>query len=338
MKEDVLNIDQIMKKASKEEEEDQVLDLTKAAPILPAFQEKQREVVPAPEEKEIAVYDPLQRYLMEIRKFKLLTKEEERELAIRAKKGDKEAAYRLVTSNLRLVVKIALEYQRYWTRNILDLIQEGNIGLIHAVKKFDPYKGIKFSYYASFWIRAYILKYILDNWRLVKIGTTQAQRKLFYNLAKEKEKLASQGITADSKLLAERLDVKEKEVEEMSQRLDSWEVSLDMGINDDSRETVGSLLPAPNTDMEKALIDADRKSILREKLEEFRKTLSDRDLYIFDNRIMAEKPLTLQKIADKYGITKERVRQLEERIIKKLNEFLKKRIPNFEEDFSDLAT
>ena len=338
MKEDVLNIDQIMKKASKEEEEDQVLDLTKAAPILPAFQEKQREVVPAPEEKEIAVYDPLQRYLMEIRKFKLLTKEEERELAIRAKKGDKEAAYRLVTSNLRLVVKIALEYQRYWTRNILDLIQEGNIGLIHAVKKFDPYKGIKFSYYASFWIRAYILKYILDNWRLVKIGTTQAQRKLFYNLAKEKEKLASQGITADSKLLAERLDVKEKEVEEMSQRLDSWEVSLDMGINDDSRETVGSLLPAPNTDMEKALIDADRKSILREKLEEFRKTLSDRDLYIFDNRIMAEKPLTLQKIADKYGITKERVRQLEERIIKRLNEFLKKRIPNFEEDFSDLAT
>jgi len=337
MKEDVFDINQIIKKTSKEEE-DQVLDLAKADPILPASQEEQREIVPAPEEKEIAVYDPLQRYLMEIRKFKLLTKEEERELAIRAKKGDKEAAYKLVTSNLRLVVKIALEYQRYWTRNILDLIQEGNIGLIHAVKKFDPYKGIKFSYYASFWIRAYILKYILDNWRLVKIGTTQAQRKLFYNLAKEREKLASQGIMADSKLLAERLDVKEKEVEEMSQRLESWEVSLDMGINNDSRETVGSLLPAPNTDMEKALIDADRKNILREKLEEFRKTLSERDLYIFDNRIMAEKPLTLQKIADKYGITKERVRQLEERIIKRLNEFLKKRIPNFEEDFADLAT
>ncbi|RLB08205.1 MAG: RNA polymerase subunit sigma-70, partial [Deltaproteobacteria bacterium] len=207
-----------------------------------------------------------------------------------------------------------------------------------AVKKFDPYKGIKFSYYASFWIRAYILKYILDNWRLVKIGTTQAQRKLFYNLAKEKEKLASQGIVPDTKLLAERLDVKEKEVEEMSQRMDSAEMSLDVGISDDSRETLGSMLPAPSTDMEKALIDADRKKILKEKLEEFRKTLSDRDLYIFDKRVMAEEPMTLQEIANKYKISKERVRQLEERLIKRLNEFLKERIPNFEEDFADLAT
>jgi RNA polymerase sigma-32 factor len=173
---------------------------------------------------------------------------------------------------------------------------------------------------------------------LVKIGTTQAQRKLFYNLAKEKEKLASQGIIPDTKLLAERLDVKEKEVEEMSQRMDAGEVSLDIGISDDSRETVGSLLPAPGTDMEKALIDADRKKILREKLEEFRKKLSDRDLFIFDNRIMAENPMTLQEIANKYKISKERVRQLEEKLIKKLNEFLKERIPNFEEDFADLAT
>lgn len=314
---------------SYEEEPEQILDLVEAQPVLPATQ---------PEEKELAPYDPLQRYLMEIRKYKLLTREEERELAIRAKKGDREAAYKLVTSNLRLVVKIALEYQRYWTRSLLDLIQEGNVGLVQAVKKFDPYKGIKFSYYASFWIRAYILKYILDNWRLVKIGTTQAQRKLFYNLAKEKEKLASQGIVPDTKLLAERLDVKEKEVEEMSQRMDAWEVSLDTAISDDSRETVGSLLPAPNTDMEKALIDSDRKKLIREKLKEFRKTLSERDLYIFDNRIMAEKPLTLQDIADKYGISKERVRQLEERLIKRLNKFLKERIPNFEEDFADLAT
>ncbi len=319
----------IKNEESYEEEPEQILDLVEAQPVLPATQ---------PEEKELAPYDPLQRYLMEIRKYKLLTREEERELAIRAKKGDREAAYKLVTSNLRLVVKIALEYQRYWTRSLLDLIQEGNVGLVQAVKKFDPYKGIKFSYYASFWIRAYILKYILDNWRLVKIGTTQAQRKLFYNLAKEKEKLASQGIVPDTKLLAERLDVKEKEVEEMSQRMDAWEVSLDTAISDDSRETVGSLLPAPNTDMEKALIDSDRKKLIREKLKEFRKTLSERDLYIFDNRIMAEKPLTLQDIADKYGISKERVRQLEERLIKRLNKFLKERIPNFEEDFADLAT
>ncbi len=330
MTNDFIDIDEIIEDTHEDESvQQQVLELVEAQPVLPAIESKETDLVP---------YDPLQRYLLDIRKFKLLTREEERELAIRAKKGDREAAYKLVTSNLRLVVKIALEYQRYWTRSLLDLIQEGNVGLIQAVKKFDPYKGIKFSYYASFWIRAYILKYILDNWRLVKIGTTQAQRKLFYNLAKEKEKLASQGIIPDTKLLAERLDVKEKEVEEMSQRMDAGEVSLDIGISDDSRETVGSLLPAPGTDMEKALIDADRKKILREKLEEFRKKLSDRDLFIFDNRIMAENPMTLQEIANKYKISKERVRQLEEKLIKKLNEFLKERIPNFEEDFADLAT
>ncbi len=330
MTKDFIDINQIIEETQEDESpEEQVLDLVEARPALPAIESQETDLVP---------YDPLQRYLMDIRRFKLLTREEEKELAIRAKKGDREAAYRLVTSNLRLVVKIALEYQRYWTRSLLDLIQEGNVGLIHAVKKFDPYKGIKFSYYASFWIRAYILKYILDNWRLVKIGTTQAQRKLFYNLAKEKEKLASQGIAPDTKLLAERLDVKEKEVEEMSLRMDAGEMSLDIGVSDDSRETVGSLLPAPGTDMEKALIDADRKKILKEKLEEFRKTLSDRDLYIFDKRIMAEDPMTLQKIANRYKISKERVRQLEERLIKRLNEFLKERIPNFEEDFADLAT
>jgi len=318
------------------EEEDIVSDIKKIYPVPM----KNQAIVPAPkpEDKELAPYDPLQRYLMEIRKYKLLTREEEKELAIKAKKGDKEAAYKLVASNLRLVVKIALEYHRYWTRSLLDLIQEGNIGLLQAVKKFDPYRGIKFSYYASFWIRAYILKYIMDNWKLVKVGTTQAQRKLFYNLAKEREKLVSQGIIPETKLLAERLDVKEKEVEEMSQRMEGWEISLDAGLSDDSRETYGSLLPAPNADVEKMLIDTDRKKILHEKLVEFRKTLSGRDMYIFDNRIMADKPMTLQKIADKYGISKERVRQLEERLLKRLNDFLKEHIPNFEEDFSDLAT
>ncbi|RLB10655.1 MAG: RNA polymerase subunit sigma-70 [Deltaproteobacteria bacterium] len=313
-------------------------DLVSETKIQPMPQKKQAIVpAPQPEDKELVPYDPLQRYLMEIRRYKLLTREEEKELAIRAKKGDKEAAYKLVTSNLRLVVKIALEYHRYWTKSLLDLIQEGNVGLLHAIKKFDPYRGIKFSYYASFWIRAYILKYIMDNWKLVKVGTTQAQRKLFYNLAKEREKLVSQGIIPETRLLAERLDVKEKEVEEMTQRMEGWEISLDVGISDDSRESYGSLLPSPNADIEKRLIDTDRKKILQERLAEFRKTLSGRDMYIFDKRIMSDKPMTLQKIADKYGISKERVRQLEERLLKRLNDFLKERIPNFEEDFSDLA-
>jgi RNA polymerase sigma-32 factor len=141
-------------------------------------------------EKSVVKYDPLQRYLNEISQYNLLTRDEERELgALVQEQGDPDAAYRLVTSNLRLVVKIALEFQRVWMQNLLDLIQEGNIGLMQAVKKFDPYKNVKFSYYASFWIKAYILKFIMDNWRLVKIGTTQGQRKLFFKLKKEKQKL-----------------------------------------------------------------------------------------------------------------------------------------------------
>ena len=134
-------------------------------------------------DKALVKFDPLQRYLTEISNDKLLTREQEKELGIRVmEQGDQDAAYRLVTSNLRLVVKIALEFQRVWMQNLLDLIQEGNIGLMQAVKKFDPYKNVKFSYYASFWIKAYILKFIMDNWRLVKIGTTQGQRKLFFKL------------------------------------------------------------------------------------------------------------------------------------------------------------
>ena len=141
-------------------------------------------------DKSLVKFDPLQRYLSEVSRYRLLTRDEERELAIKVREyGDRDAAYNLVTSNLRLVVKIALEFQRVWMQNLLDLIQEGNIGLMQAVKKFDPYKNVKFSYYASFWIKAYILKFIMDNWRLVKIGTTQGQRKLFFKLKKEKQKL-----------------------------------------------------------------------------------------------------------------------------------------------------
>jgi RNA polymerase sigma-32 factor len=162
-----------------------------------------------PEDRALVPYDPLQLYLLEIKHYKLLTREEETELAIRVReKNDKRAAIRLVTSNLRLVVKIAMDFHRYWTKSLLDLIQEGNVGLLQAVRKFDPYRGIKFSYYASFWIKAYMLKFIMENWKLVKIGTTQTQRKLFFNLAKERDKLMAQGFEPEPRLLAERLDVK----------------------------------------------------------------------------------------------------------------------------------
>jgi RNA polymerase sigma-32 factor len=289
-----------------------------------------------PEERTLVPYDPLQMYLLEIKQYKLLTREEEIELAKRVReKKDERAAYRLITSNLRLVVKIAMDFHRYWTKNLLDLIQEGNLGLLQAVRKFDPYRGIKFSYYASFWIKAYMLKFVMDNWKLVKIGTTQSQRKLFFNLAKERDRLIAEGFTPEPRLLAERLDVKEEEVVEMSQRLGGWEVSLSAPVGDDSREAYGALLPDPGISTDERLSEDQGREVLKEKLKEFRKTLSGNKADIFDNRIMAEKPLTLQELGDKYNISRERVRQIQEKIIKNLKQWLKEEIPNFEEEYSD---
>ncbi len=296
--------------------------------LAPVLQTGERALVP---------YDPLQMYLFEIKRHKLLTREEERELAIRIReKNDEKAAYRLITSNLRLVVKIAMDFHRYWTKNLLDLIQEGNLGLLQAVRKFDPYRGIKFSYYASFWIKAYMLKFVMDNWKLVKIGTTQSQRKLFFNLAKERDKLIAQGFSPEPKLLAERLDVKEEEIVEMSQRLGGWEISLSSPVGDDSRESFGTLLPDPQMRIDEQLSQSQAMGLLTTKLREFRKGLSGKEADIFDNRIMAEKALTLRELGEKYSISRERVRQIQQRIIKNIKKWLKEEIPNFEELFSDL--
>ena len=282
-------------------------------------------------------YDPLKHYLIEIKRYPLLTREEEQRLAIRFKeKDDMEAAYRLITSNLRLVVKIALSFQRHWMRNLMDLIQEGNIGLMQAVKKFDPYRGYKLSYYASFWIKAYIIKFIMDNWKLVKIGTTQAQRKLFFNLRKEKDRLLSMGFEPGPKLLAERLDVKESEVIEMDQRLGSWEVSLDAPIKEDSDSDHQSFIPSDQIGADEQLADFERKEILKEKLAELRRTLPDKEKFIFDNRLMAEEPLTLQEIGDIYGISRERVRQIQVRITKKIKTYLQNEIEGIEDLYSEL--
>lgn len=289
-----------------------------------------------PKEKAVVPYDPLQMYLSEIKRYNLLSREEETKLAIRFKeKGDQKAAYILVTSNLRLVVKIAMDFNRVWTRNLLDLIQEGNLGLLQAVQKFDPYRGIKLSYYASFWIKAYILKFIMDNWKLVKIGTTQTQRKLFFNLAKERDKLIAQGFSPEPRLLAERLDVKEDEVVEMSQRLGGWELSLSAPISDDSRESFGTLLPDPGKRADEQISDHESRRLLKTKLGDFRETLAGKEAEIFDKRIMAEKPLTLQDLGDRYNISRERVRQIQEKIIRKAKKWLKENIPNFEEEYAD---
>jgi RNA polymerase sigma-32 factor len=279
----------------------------------------------AGEETSLVPYDPLRRYLLEISKYPLLSKEEEQNLALAYKeKKDPRAAYLLVVSNLRLVVKIAMEYQKTWRTDLMDLIQEGNIGLVQAVKKFDPLKGIRLSYYASFWIKAYILKYILDNWRLVKIGTTQAQRRLFFNLQKEKARLTSLGYIPDPRHLAEVLEVREKDIVEMNERLALPEKSLDAPAVDDYRYPIKEILAVSDIPIDQKLSDEEAKELFQKKLEEFHETLTGKERYIFENRMIAEHPKTLQEIGEIYGITRERARQIEAKVIKKLKEFLQK--------------
>ncbi|MDL2269144.1 RNA polymerase factor sigma-32 [Desulfosarcina sp. OttesenSCG-928-A07] len=289
-------------------------------------------------EKSVVKYDPLQRYLAEISRYRLLTREEEIVLGKKIQEhGDQDAAYRLVTANLRLVVKIALEFQRVWMQNLLDLIQEGNIGLMQAVRKFDPYKNVKFSYYASFWIKAYILKFIMDNWRLVKIGTTQGQRKLFFKLKKEKQRLIDQGFDPKPKLLSQRLGVSEREIVDMDQRLDGWDISLDAPLKDDSDTDRMEFMRVEAESAEDTMAKKEMELILHEKIAAFRNQITDRELEIFDKRIFSDTPVTLQEIGDKYGISRERVRQVEKNVIKKMRDYFKKEIPDFETYTEDIS-
>ena len=295
-----------------------------------AVEKKTKKAVDKAPDKALVKFDPLQRYLSEISQYKLLTREQEREYGIRVQEyGDREAAYALVTSNLRLVVKIALEFQRVWMQNLLDLIQEGNIGLMQAVRKFDPYKNVKFSYYASFWIKAYILKFIMDNWRLVKIGTTQGQRKLFFKLKKEKQKLIDQGFDPKPKLLSERLGVSEREIVDMDQRLDGWDLSLDAPFKDDSDTERIEFLSTSTESIEDRVAKKEIEALLHNKIAEFRKKMTPREKEIFDLRIFSDSPVTLQEIGDRYGISRERVRQVEKNIVKKMREYFKREIPDF---------
>ena len=268
--------------------------------------------------------DPMAVYMSEVRRFPLLTPQGEHDLAVRlVEHGDHSAARKLVEANLRLVVKIAYEYRRAH-RNLLDLVQEGNIGLMQAVSKFDPYRGVKLSSYAAFWIRAYMLKFILNNWRLVKIGTTQAQRKLFFNLRKEREKLEQLGFAPTAKLLAEKLDVTENEVIEMEKRLAAPEASLDapMGSEDDGQRTRMDYLPSESARPDQAVANNEFATLLRNKLEEFAQELEGRDQHIFRERWLTDEPQTLQEIGDKYGVSRERARQLEKRMLDRLRKFL----------------
>ncbi len=307
----------------------EVLDVDSSGnPLLPVKSKRQ---LPVKRDRDSSnQLSLLHRYFQEIRKYPLLTPEEEFRLAEEYRRtGDPRIAYRLITSNLRLVVKIAMEYQNAVT-NLLDLIQEGNIGLMHAVKKFNPHRGIRLSSYAQWWIRAYILKYLVNNIRLVKIGTTQAQRKLFFNLRKEKEKLEALGFAPEPALLAERLDVKEKEVKEMEQRLSKPDLSLDMPVGDDQKQTVGDLLASDKSDAEEKIIEEDLNSQIRKHMEEFSKTLQGREKVIWEKRLTSDEPLSLQELGNIFGVTRERVRQIEKDIINRFKDYLRKEIPDLE--------
>src|ERR1041384_5421214 len=273
--------------------------------------------------KAIVPTDTLQRYLSEIPRYPGLSREEEHKIAVEYKeRGDVQAAYKLVTANLRLVVMIAREYQKAF-KNLLDLIQEGNMGLMEAVKNFDPYRGVRFPSCAVWWIRAYMIRYIMNDWRMVKIGTTQAQRKLFFNLQKEKEKLEAEGLTPGPKLLAQRLQVKEDEVVEMEQRLASRDLSVDVPIGDDDEGTLLNFLQDSKHTPEEQIAESEYRELLRNKMEQFANTLKDKELVIYRERLLNEDPVTLREIGGKYGISRERVRQIEERGKKKLKTYLK---------------
>ena len=279
----------------------------------------------APSRGSLARRDPLSAYMAETRRYPLLTPQEEHDLAVRlVEHGDSAAARRLIEANLRLVVKIAYEYRRAH-KNLLDLVQEGNIGLIQAVSKFDPYRGVKLSSYAAFWIRAYILKFILNNWRLVKIGTTQAQRKLFFNLRKEREKLEQLGFQPTTALLAEKLDVPEREVIEMERRLAAPEASLDAPVgsgDEDGTRTRLDYLPSDDARPDRAVAQSEFSQLLRGKLEAFAQTLEGREQTIFRERWLTDEPLTLQEIGDRYHVSRERARQLEKRMLDRLKKYL----------------
>jgi RNA polymerase sigma-32 factor len=258
-------------------------------------------------------------YINEINRFTLLTPEEEFKLAVRLKKyNDMEAAEKLIVSNLRFVVKIAHEYRNYGFK-LADLIQEGNIGLIHAVKKFDPYKGYRLISYAVWWIRAYIQNYLIKSWSIVKIGTTQAQRKLFFKLSQAKKQLESLSKKKpEFAEIASSLGVKSSEVAEMDLRMGSRDVSLHEFIGDDGENSHIDFLAFEGENQEVALIKNEERSLVKQNITAALATLNERETYIILNRVMADNPETLQKIGDKYNITRERARQIEKQALKKV--------------------
>jgi RNA polymerase sigma-32 factor len=265
------------------------------------------------------VKNSLESYLIQINQFPLLSKEEEFEIAVRYRKyNDINAAHRLITSNLRFVVKVAFEYKSYGVK-LADLVQEGNIGLMMAVKKFNPYKGYRFISYAIWWIRAYIQNFIIKTWSLVKIGTTQAQKKLFYKIGKVRKALESnQENEKKYELLANDLEVTKEDIIEMEQRMSSRDLSLDAPLDEDHDLTHLDLLQEDSANQEEVLAQQQEKKIREREVQNAMKRLNEKEAYVIQNRIMADSPLTLQEIGNHLKLSRERVRQIESEALRKL--------------------
>lgn len=283
--------------------------------------------------------DALGLYFDEIKSHELLTREQEKMLARRYQESDDYAAVdRLVRANLRLVVTIAREFYRSSERFSLgDLIQEGNVGLVYAVKKYDPERKTKFSYYARFWIKAFIYKYLMDNYSLVRIGKTQAQRKLFYNLQKVKEKLRQEGRSGTAEQVAERLGVSITEVEQMERRLNGGDQTLNESYRTRSQEQIVDNLRTDDNSLEDSVGDHQMVQMMNHLLSKFKPHLNRREREILEKRIVAEDPVTLQKLGDRFGVSRERIRQIEANIISKLRVFLQDQIPDFENYLSQVT-
>ena len=287
--------------------------------------------VPVETGGDVALRDTLSAYFEEVGKYPLLTPEQERELAARVQAdGDTEAAQRLVLSNLRLVVKIAMDYRRVWT-NLLDLIQEGNVGLLKGVQRFDPERGVRLSSYAGYWIRAYILKYLIDNIRMVRVGSSRAERKLFFQLNRARRELERSGFAAEPKQLAEKLDVKESEVIDMERRLSESDLSIDAPVGDDGDgASFGDFLRSHTESAENAVADATMQETFRTHVAKFSEDADERERAILERRILAEDPLTLQELGDEFELTRERVRQIEKKLVARLRDYLKENLVDFD--------
>ncbi|GAB7024547.1 sigma-70 family RNA polymerase sigma factor [Salidesulfovibrio brasiliensis] len=316
------------------DEEDVAIDAEASGETLPVPKSMSLPATFHEKKSEVSVRDPLQMYLKEISRFPMLKPEEELELARRVRdENDQDAAFRLVSSHLRLVVKIAMDFQRRWMQNALDLVQEGNVGLMKAVQKFDPEKGIKFSYYAAFWIKAYILKYIMDNWRMVKVGTTQTQRKLFYNLNKERQRLQTLGFDPTTELLSERLDVTRADIEEMDQRLSRNDMSLNAPVGEESDATRMDFLPALDPGVEEKLANDEITDLLLQNIRAIEPELNEKEIVILNERLLSENPVTLREVGEQFGVTRERVRQIEARLLKKIRDHMSESVKGFSRDW-----